>query len=107
MLFKAGRFAAIPRKVLVVVQFTVSVVLIIGTIVVYQQIQYARNRPVGYNREGLITVSMNDPNYQGKHDVIQSELLNTGLVDDIGFIQQPANRDIKLIKAGLPGKERP
>ena len=50
--FKAGRFAAIPRKVLVVLQFTVSVTFIIGTIIVYRQIQFAKNRPVGYTREG-------------------------------------------------------
>src|SRR6187551_1613751 len=54
--FKAGRFAAIPRKVLVVLQFTVSVTLIIGTIIVYQQIQYAKNRPVGYIRNGLVSI---------------------------------------------------
>jgi putative ABC transport system permease protein len=68
--FRMGRFAALPRKVLVVVQFSVSVILIIGTIVVYQQIQHARNRPIGYNREGLVTVPMNDPNYRGKYDVL-------------------------------------
>ncbi len=39
--FKAGRYAVIPRKVLVVLQFTVSVTLIIGTIVIYRQIQFA------------------------------------------------------------------
>ena len=62
--FKAGRFAAIPRKVLVVVQFTVSVILIIGTIIVYKQIQFAKNRPVGYTREGFITFPLN----AGIHD---------------------------------------
>ncbi len=46
--FQSGRFASLPRKVLVVLQFAVSVVLIIGTIVVYQQIQHAKSRPVGY-----------------------------------------------------------
>src|SRR6202012_2819519 len=51
--FRVGRLAALPRKILVVVQFTVSVVLIIGTIVVYRQIQFAKNRPVGYDRSGL------------------------------------------------------
>jgi putative ABC transport system permease protein len=56
--FKAGRFAALPRKVLVVLQFTVSVTLIICVIIVYQQIQFAKNRPVGYTREGLITVPL-------------------------------------------------
>ncbi|MEP6614096.1 MAG: ABC transporter permease, partial [Mucilaginibacter sp.] len=45
--FRVGRFAAIPRKVLVVVQFTASITLIIGTVVVFRQIQFAKNRPVG------------------------------------------------------------
>jgi putative ABC transport system permease protein len=86
---RLGRFAALPRKILVVVQFTVSVVLIIGTIVVYQQIQYARNRPVGYNREGLITVSMNDPNYKGKYELLKSELVNTSMVTDVALSSSP------------------
>ena len=46
--FRVGKLASVPRKVLVVTQFTVSVMLIIGTIIVYQQIQYAKNRPIGY-----------------------------------------------------------
>ncbi len=86
---KSGRFASMPRKILVVVQFTVSVILIIGTIIVYQQIQHARNRPVGYNREGLVDISMNDPNYRGKHDIIKAELLNTGMVLDMALSSNP------------------
>lgn len=50
--FKAGRLAVIPRKVLVVVQFTVSVTLITGTMIVYRQIQFAKDRPIGYARAG-------------------------------------------------------
>jgi hypothetical protein len=46
---RLGRFGSLPRKVLVVVQFTVSVVLVIGTLVVYRQVQFARDRPVGYS----------------------------------------------------------
>ena len=86
---RLGRLAALPRKVLVVVQFTVSVVLIIGTLVVYQQIEHARNRPIGYNREGLLAISMNDPNYQGKHDVLKNELLNTGAVAEMAMSSSP------------------
>ena len=43
--FKAGRHAAIPRKVLVVLQFTVSVALIIGTVIIYKQVQFAKKPP--------------------------------------------------------------
>jgi putative ABC transport system permease protein len=86
---RLGRFASIPRKVLVVVQFAVSVILIIGTIVVYKQIQFAQNRPVGYNSAGLITIPKNDPGYDGKLDLLRGELLNTGMVQDVQFSSSP------------------
>lgn len=84
-----GRFAAIPRQALVVFQFTISVVLVIGTLVVYQQIQYARNRPVGFNRDGLIAVPMNDPGYQGKGEVLKTELMRTGVVANMAISTTP------------------
>lgn len=81
--FKAGRFAALPRKVLVIVQFTVSVALIIGTIIIYRQIQYTGNRLVGYTREGLITVDINTPEIAGHYDALRNDLLQTGAVADM------------------------
>ena len=81
--FRAGRFAAIPRKVLVTVQFTVSIALIIGTIIVYRQIQFAKDRPVGYTREGLLAVPMATPDFQGKYDLLRNELKSTGTVAEI------------------------
>lgn len=81
--FRAGRFAALPRKVLVVAQFTVSVSLIIGTLIVYRQIAHARNRPIGYTREGLITVDMNTPDMQGHYNAIRHDLLQTDAVADM------------------------
>jgi putative ABC transport system permease protein len=50
--FKAGRVASLPRKVMVVFQFTVSIALIIGTVIVFQQIQHAKDRPVGFESRG-------------------------------------------------------
>ncbi len=75
--FKAGRFAAIPRKVLVVVQFTVSVALIIGTIIVFKQIQFAKDRPVGYTREGIVALPLNAEIH--KHfNAMRDELIQSG-----------------------------
>ena len=81
--FRVGRLALIPRKVLVVVQFTVSVVLIICTIVVFRQIEFARNRSIGYNRNGLITVGMTD-DIQKHFVVIDDELKKSGAIKEIG-----------------------
>jgi putative ABC transport system permease protein len=88
--FKLGRFASMPRKVLVVLQFTVSVTLIIGTIIVYQQIQFAKNRPIGYDRNGLISINMNTPELQNaNYETLRSELLNTGAVDNMSKSNSP------------------
>ncbi|MBE9462274.1 ABC transporter permease [Dyadobacter subterraneus] len=78
--FNIGRFAAIPRKVLVVLQFTVSVTLIIGTVIVFRQIQYAKNRPIGYDRSGLITIDMNTPELYSHYNTLRNNLLETGAV---------------------------
>jgi len=78
--FKAGRFAAIPRKVLVVLQFTVSVTLIIGTIIVYRQIQFAKDRPVGYTREGIVTIPMITDNVHNHFTAVKDELVHAGVI---------------------------
>ncbi|GAB3265829.1 ABC transporter permease [Larkinella harenae] len=88
--FRVGRFASLPRKVLVVVQFTVSVTLIIGTIIVFRQIQHAKNRAVGYDRSGLITVEINTPELRQQYNVLRNELLRTGAVVDMSTSSAPA-----------------
>jgi len=75
--FKAGKSSSLPRKILVVVQFASSVVLMIGTIVINQQIQFGKNQPIGFNNKGLITLNWSDD--IGRHfDAIRNELLNSG-----------------------------
>jgi putative ABC transport system permease protein len=81
--FKAGRFAAIPRKVLVVVQFTVSVVLIIGTIIVFKQIQFAKNRPVGYSKDGLVNIEVTNDDLHKHFNAVRADLLKSGKITEI------------------------
>lgn len=72
--FRAGRFASIPRHVLVVLQFTVSVTLIIGTIVVFRQIEFAKDRPLGYDRNGLINVYLQTGDIHDHFEAVRNEL---------------------------------
>jgi putative ABC transport system permease protein len=81
--FKAGRAASIPRRIMVVVQFTVSITLIIGTVAVYNQIQFTKNRPVGYTREGLVEIHLRSPEAMGRYTPLQNELKKTGTVLEI------------------------
>lgn len=78
--FRVGRFASIPRKILVVLQFTVSVTLIIGTMIVFRQIQYAKNRPIGYERNALISMFMPTEDIHKHFEAVHNELKNSGAV---------------------------
>ena len=87
--FVAGRFAALPRRALVVMQFTVSITLIISTLIVYRQIQHAQNRPVGYNRNGLLMLQLNTPDVHAHFDAVRTDLLNSGAVTEVAESQSP------------------
>jgi len=86
--FKAGPLAATPRKVLVVVQFTVSVTLIIGTVTVYQQIEFAKNRPVGYERNNVVTIPYN-PSEIKSYEAFRNELMATQAVSNVTASSSP------------------
>ncbi len=87
--FKVGRSALLPRKVLVVVQFTVSIVLVAGTIVIHNQIQFSKSRPIGYDRNGLIMVPVLSPDFQGKYEGLSIALKNTGAVREVAESSSP------------------
>jgi putative ABC transport system permease protein len=80
--YRAGRLASLPRKVLVVTQFTVSTALIIGTVFVFRQVQFARNRPVGYNRTGLMMIQMHTNDIYNHFAAFRSDLLNSGAITE-------------------------
>jgi predicted permease len=78
----AAKGGSTPRQVLVVLQFTCSIFLIIGTIVLYQQVMHVKSRDMGYDRENLIQVWTNgelETNFQ----TIREELVRTGAVSSV------------------------
>ncbi len=81
--FKAGRYSGLPRQVLVVLQFTVSLTLIIGTIIVFRQVMFTKDRPTGYSREGLFTVGINTPELNMHYEALRSELIEKGLAENV------------------------
>jgi putative ABC transport system permease protein len=67
----------------VVAQFSISLSLIIGTIVVFRQIRYAEDRPVGYDRAGLINVPINTDALDRNYEALRTSLLKTGVVSGV------------------------
>ena len=76
--------AEIIRKGLVILQFTISIILIISTIVIYQQIQHVKSRSLGFNKNDLLEINTNDE-FTKNYDVIKQDILNSGFVDNLAL----------------------
>ena len=80
-----------PRKVLVILQFTFALILIISTMIVQRQLQYARDRDAGYDRNQLVfTFAQGDllPHY----DLIKRDLLSSGAAVSVTKLFSPITR---------------
>lgn len=84
-----GSSHSLFRKTLVVIQFSCSVALIIGTIVIYRQINYAKNRPNGYELAGLVELDMN-PDLKRNYNAFKNEALQSGIVSAMTTASSPA-----------------
>lgn len=88
--FRVGQLAALPRKASVVIQFTVCVALIICTIVVIRQIEFAKERPVGYSLNGLVTLSNPAGTTGASFELIANELQQQNVITTFAGSEAPA-----------------
>lgn len=74
--------ASLPiRKLLVIFQFSLSIVMIIGATIVYSQIQYMKNKPLGFNKNNLVQMNLEgefaNPN---KVEILKAALINANVI---------------------------
>ncbi|MDB5124294.1 MAG: transporter permease [Mucilaginibacter sp.] len=81
--FRAGRNAVLPRQILIVLQFGISVILIIGTLVVICQVRYAMNRPVGYSKARLVALPVVGDDLHKNFAAVAAELKGAGVVSEM------------------------
>jgi len=86
--FKKVHAVVTPRKALVVLQFTFAIVLIICTIIIKQQIDFARNRETGYNKDHLVYHFMTG-DIPKNYTLIKNELLASGVATSITKTNSP------------------
>lgn len=74
--FVASKRGIVLRRILVVLQFTVSIILIIGTIVVYLQLRYMRNQPLGFKESQMLVIDFHrNQKVEDQYEVYKHELL--------------------------------
>jgi putative ABC transport system permease protein len=79
---QVGKVAVLSRNILVITQFSCSIALIIGTMIVYQQISYVKNRPSGYDADRLVMTTMSS-DLSRHYTALKNDLLGSGLVVNV------------------------
>lgn len=87
--FRVGPNAALPRKILVVAQFFISGVLIIGTMVVFMQVRYSKDRPTGYDQRGLVVMQLKNHNIHEHFEAFRQDLLSSGAMASVAESDSP------------------
>jgi putative ABC transport system permease protein len=102
--FKKGGALITPRKVLVVLQFTFAIVLIICTIIIEKQVEYARDRETGYNKRNMI-YSFLSGDIGKNYDAIKNELLSQGIATAVTRTSAPLTESWSAGGEEWPGKD--
>jgi putative ABC transport system permease protein len=79
-----GGGAGMIRKALVVIQFTISVVIIIAVIVIYQQIQFTKNRDLGFSKDNVLYTALT-PTLMKSYASLKQDILNTNTVSSVSL----------------------
>ncbi|MDB5025286.1 MAG: FtsX-like permease family protein [Mucilaginibacter sp.] len=104
--FRAGRMAGVPRKALIIVQFTFSIIMIIGTIIVFRQIHFAKNRPIGYRCSGLIMVRPYSEDIHTHFAAFRNDLIQIGIISEIAESGNQITRSSRMSGGfGWQGKD--
>ena len=80
---KGSLKSVLIRNTMVVMQFIISVVLIICTLVIVQQLMFIKNKNLGFDTDNILSVSLNSPELVGKKEVLRNELLSSSGVMSI------------------------
>jgi putative ABC transport system permease protein len=104
-LFKVGGTNISFRKVLVVTQFAISIILIITTVVVFQQLHYMQNASLGYDKEHIVTMPYNTQ-LNEQYESFRNTLLQNPGVKDVGRSSRiPTGRLLDGMGAQAPGSD--
>ncbi|MXV51458.1 FtsX-like permease family protein [Pedobacter sp. HMF7647] len=83
---RLGKGGSLFREIFVVVQFSISVFLIVGTIIITKQMSYIKNKQLGYNKEQTVIVPIDNNDIYNKMDAFKTGLQNQSIVQSVSLM---------------------
>ncbi|MGN6637947.1 MAG: ABC transporter permease [Mucilaginibacter sp.] len=98
------------RKSLVTFQFVITIVMIVGSCVIYQQLHYVMNKDMGFNKSQMLTFHIHSKAVRAQTEALKAQLLQSPLIESAAAAGNPiGNNDIgeTAFNIGADGKAAP
>ncbi len=104
--WKAGQGGARFRKALVGMQIAIAIFLVIGTVVIFEQLRYIQERPLGYDKDQVVLLTVRDTQIVKKYHSFKNNLLAETSIRNVSSVSEPIGREVQFMDFAVEGYDK-
>lgn len=105
-IWKQGQGGAKFRKALVGMQIAIAIFLVIGTVVIFEQLQYIHNRPLGYEKDQVVLLTVRDTRLVKSYHTFKNSLLTETSIRNVSSVSEPIGREVQFMMFDVEGHDK-
>jgi putative ABC transport system permease protein len=105
-IWKQGQGGANFRKALVGVQIAIAIFLVIGTVVIFEQLKYIQERPLGYEQEQVVLLTVRDTKVVKSYHAFKQSLLGESSIRSVSSVSEPIGREVQFMTFDVEGYDK-
>lgn len=105
-IWKQGQGGANFRKALVGVQIAIAIFLVIGTVVIFEQLKYIQERPLGYEQEQVVLLTVRDTKVVKSYHAFKQSLLGESSIRNVSSVSEPIGREVQFMTFDVEGYDK-
>ncbi len=106
-LWKPGQGGARFRKVLLGVQVAITIFLVVGTVVIFEQLRFIENKSLGFDQDQVILLTVRDTRLVKSYHAFKSNLLRESSIRSVSSVSEPIGREVQFMSFQVEGYEHP
>ncbi|HZY78713.1 MAG TPA: ABC transporter permease [Cyclobacteriaceae bacterium] len=106
-IWKQGQGGAKFRKALVGMQIAIAIFLVIGTVVIFEQLRYIQDRPLGYEKDHVVLLTVRDTKVVKSYHAFKNSLLNETSIRNVSSVSEPIGREVQFMTFDVEGHDKP
>jgi putative ABC transport system permease protein len=104
--WKAGQGGSKFRKTLMGAQIAIAIFLVIGTVVIFEQLRYIQDRPLGYDKDQVVLLTVRDTKIVRKYHAFKNSLLSESSIRNVSSVSEPIGREVQFMTFDVEGYEK-